>query len=320
MNTPLVSIWTLTYNHAPFIRQCIEGVLMQKTTFPFELLIHDDASTDGTADIIREYEARYPDIIKPIYQTENQFSKGGGIYRKFQLPRSQGKYIAICEGDDYWTDPLKLQKQVDFLETHPDYTICGGMWQVLKEGITEVTENEGLVRDMAKFPNGRTVTLQNYLDPYLLQTLTVCYRKECYNMEKRNQIKSSIDITSYAILLEQGKGFIFPDCFGVYRIHQGGIWQGKTYEQQLCMIVKNYRELVLHFGNKSKSIRKKYFENCIELRFIEMKTRQHLLTDYLNMARFTFSGKINDVISFQIRHFTHKSRIHFINYCRKRFI
>ena len=90
--------------------------MVQKTNFPIEILIHDDASTDGTADIIREYEAQYPDIIKPIYQTENQYSKGINPGFEFLFPRARGKYIALCEGDDYWTDTLKLQKQVEFLE------------------------------------------------------------------------------------------------------------------------------------------------------------------------------------------------------------
>ena len=121
---PLVSICCLTYNHAPYIRDAIEGFLMQKTNFPVEILIHDDASTDGTADIIREYEAQYPDIIKPIYQTENQYSKGIKISQVYQFPRAKGKYIALCEGDDYWIDPYKLQKQVDFLEANPECTLC----------------------------------------------------------------------------------------------------------------------------------------------------------------------------------------------------
>ena len=119
----VVSICCLAYNHEPYIRQCLDGFLMQKTDFPFEVLIHDDASTDRTADIIREYEAKYPDIIKPIYQTENQYSKGISPSRKYQYPRTKGKYIALCEGDDYWTDPNKLQKQVDFLETHEDVSM-----------------------------------------------------------------------------------------------------------------------------------------------------------------------------------------------------
>ena len=92
---------------------------MQKTNFKFELLIHDDASTDGTNKIIEEYEKAYPDVVKPIYQTENQFSQGISIGPKYLYPRAQGKYIAECEGDDYWTDSLKLQKQVDILESDP---------------------------------------------------------------------------------------------------------------------------------------------------------------------------------------------------------
>jgi len=121
MQKPFVSICCLAYNHEPYIRDCLDGFMIQQTNFDFEVLIHDDASTDKTAEIIREYEKKYPDIIKPIYQTENQYSKRVGITRVFQFPRARGKYIAMCEGDDYWTDPLKLQKQVDFLESNPDY-------------------------------------------------------------------------------------------------------------------------------------------------------------------------------------------------------
>lgn len=119
-----VSIICNTYNHEKYIRDALEGFVMQKTTFPFEVLVHDDASTDHTADIIREYEEKYPDIIKPIYQTENQYSKKVGINKTFQKPRVKGKYVAFCEGDDYWIDSLKLQKQYDFMETHEDYSLC----------------------------------------------------------------------------------------------------------------------------------------------------------------------------------------------------
>jgi glycosyltransferase involved in cell wall biosynthesis len=125
MNKPLVSISCITYNHEPYIRECLDGFLMQKCDFDFEVLIHDDASTDGTQEIIKEYQEKYPEIIKPIFQTENQYSKGvRGMNIKFNFPRAQGKYIALCEGDDYWTDSLKLQKQVDVLEKHPEIDIC----------------------------------------------------------------------------------------------------------------------------------------------------------------------------------------------------
>ena len=124
MKQPLVSIVCESYNHEPFLRKCLDGFVMQKTDFPIEILIHDDASTDKSADIIREYEARYPDLFKPIYQTENQYSKGVHIWATIQFPRASGKYIALCEGDDFWTDPLKLQKQVDYMESHPSCSLC----------------------------------------------------------------------------------------------------------------------------------------------------------------------------------------------------
>jgi glycosyltransferase involved in cell wall biosynthesis len=116
---PLVSICCITYNHENYIRDAIEGFLMQKTDFPFEIIIHDDASTDATADIIREYERKHPDVIKPIYQTENQYSKGKHAIL-FTFMAARGKYLALCEGDDYWIDPLKLQKQITEMEKHPE--------------------------------------------------------------------------------------------------------------------------------------------------------------------------------------------------------
>ena len=121
---PLVSIACITYNHSKFIREAIEGFLIQKTTFSFEILIHDDASTDGTDQIIKEYELKYPDLIFPIYQSENQYSKGvRRILATFVFPKCRGKYIAICEGDDYWIDSQKLSKQVIFMRQHPNLSM-----------------------------------------------------------------------------------------------------------------------------------------------------------------------------------------------------
>lgn len=124
---PLVAIRCITYNHEPYIRDALEGFVMQETDFPFVAIVHDDASTDGTANIIREYAEKYPDIIKPIFETENQYSKKDGSLGRIMndaISATGAKYVAMCEGDDYWTDPLKLQKQVDFLESNPDYGMC----------------------------------------------------------------------------------------------------------------------------------------------------------------------------------------------------
>ena len=123
-NNIIVSVFCLAYNHEKFIRQTLDGFVMQKTSFRFEVLVHDDASTDSTADIIREYEKKYPDIIKPVYQTTNQYSRNVGIIKNILYPEAKGKYFAWCEGDDYWTDPLKLQRQAEALDSNPNCSAC----------------------------------------------------------------------------------------------------------------------------------------------------------------------------------------------------
>ena len=137
---PLVSICCITYNQVSYVRDALEGFLKQKTDFPFEVLIHDDASTDGTAEIITEYAQRYPDHIKPILQSVNQYSIGNiGVSGLFNFPRAKGKYIAMCEGDDYWTDEHKLQMQTDYMEEHPDCSLCfhSARIELVQKAVTE---------------------------------------------------------------------------------------------------------------------------------------------------------------------------------------
>lgn len=212
----IVSICCATYNHQKYIRDAIESFLMQKTTFPFEILIHDDASTDGTADIIREYEAKYPDIIKPIYQTENQYSRGINPYLAFVYPRAQGKYIALCEGDDYWIDPLKLQKQVDYLERNPHVSFVATNYFIYDE-ITKGT---------------RKVAISKRIDFYTLlkrknqiPTLTTCIKSEYifdYNREI-NPIEKNWPVGDYSLWLylsQKGKIGVIPDYTATYNKRQ----------------------------------------------------------------------------------------------------
>lgn len=129
-----VTVICLAYNHAKYIRDALEGFVSQQTSFPFEVIVHDDASTDGTDLIIKEFQSRYPEIIKPVFQKENQYSQGVSIAQAFLYPLVHGEYVALCEGDDYWTDPLKLQKQVEALESHPESDICAHRALRLKRG------------------------------------------------------------------------------------------------------------------------------------------------------------------------------------------
>jgi glycosyltransferase involved in cell wall biosynthesis len=120
----VVSVCMLAYNHEPYVRDALEGVLGQQTDFAFEALVHDDASTDRTADVIREYADRYPLVVKPIYQTVNQLSRGVKVSVEFNFPRIAGDFVAICECDDYWTDPRKLAKQVAAMRQRPECGLC----------------------------------------------------------------------------------------------------------------------------------------------------------------------------------------------------
>lgn len=120
----MVTVMCTAYNHEKFLRQCLDGIVNQKTNFRFELLVNDDVSTDSTAEIIREYEENYPDIVRAFYQEKNLYQQGIDVYYSHFFPNAKGKYCAICEGDDYWTDDTKLQRQFDFMEANPDYSAC----------------------------------------------------------------------------------------------------------------------------------------------------------------------------------------------------
>lgn len=122
-NKIMVSVCCITYNQAEYIKDALDSFLMQKTNFKYEVIIHDDASTDGTAEIIKEYADKYPEIIKPIFQTENQYSKGVKRILNFAFKEAKGKYIALCEGDDYWISENKLQLQVEYMEKNPNCTL-----------------------------------------------------------------------------------------------------------------------------------------------------------------------------------------------------
>jgi len=167
---PLVSAAMVTYNHAPYIAQAIEGVLQQKTDFPFELVIGEDCSTDGTKEIVFEYQKKYPNIIRVITSEQNV-----GMHKNADRVRKayRGKYIAFCEGDDYWTDPLKLQKQVDFLEANPDYGMVHSDYDKL------IDKTGRIIKSVHKQNNVRIPT-NNLFEELLINnfigTLTVCVR------------------------------------------------------------------------------------------------------------------------------------------------
>ncbi len=237
---PLVSICCLTYNHEPYIRECLEGFLMQKCEFTFEVLIHDDASTDGTAKIIKEYETKYPEIIKPIYQNENQYSKReGSLSLRYNFPRAKGVYIAMCEGDDYWTDPFKLQKQVSFLEANNQYSVCWHRYQVSQNG--KITG-----RILPEISDDFVITKSNFFDKWYTKTLSVVFRKKALSKIDFSKYNNFKDSTLFYEFLKQGYGLCFKFVGGIYQNNSTGIWSSLSEKLQLRSASLNIEELYRH--------------------------------------------------------------------------
>ena len=224
----IISICCLAYNHENYIRKCLNGFIMQKTNFKYEVLVHDDASTDNTVQIIQEYEKKYPEIIKPIYQRENQYSKGISISREYQYPRALGKYIALCEGDDYWTDELKLQKQVDFLENNPEYSIC--VHQVTchncKTGIdskfTDQFENkEYSIDEIVSGTGGKFATNSIVMLKNIPESMPDCFKAKGFG---------DFQLLIYGVIV--GKCYYIADNMSVYNVQAQGSWSSKIRDNR----------------------------------------------------------------------------------------
>ncbi|MEG9328947.1 glycosyltransferase [Salinimicrobium catena] len=210
-----VSICVITYNHEKYLRDCLEGILMQKVNFNYEILIHDDASTDATQDIIKEYQKKNPHLIFPVFQQKNQYSQGiRGINFRFNFPRAKGKYIALCEGDDYWTDPKKLSQQVTFLENNPEYVLSFHNAEVLKNVKGRKPEKR-LFREYSKCEyNGRDVLLN-----WLIPSASVVFKNIGYqNFPAFTKEFTLGDLSLHLSLSEFGKLGLIPRTMSIYRI------------------------------------------------------------------------------------------------------
>lgn len=264
MNTeeisPILAIQCLTYNHGQYIQQCLEGFVMQKTDFPFIAIVHDDASTDNTPDIIRKYAEKYPHIIKPIYEKENQYSKRDGSIERIMnnaIPDSI-KYVAICEGDDYWTDSNKLQKQVDFLENNPEHTLCFHNAKVIYE--SEELEQQQRLRFNNTFSNieNRDYSGIEIYENWIIPTASVVFKKEILNSDiyktatKRGRFRYG-DIILFLSCCHYGKIRGFKEIMSVYRrLESGMVFQDKVNDHTTALL-QHHSEIPIIFGEKFKS-------------------------------------------------------------------
>jgi glycosyltransferase involved in cell wall biosynthesis len=218
----LCSVACTTFNQANFITDAINGFLSQETTFPVEFIIYDDASNDGTREIIEKYQKLYPKIIKPIFQNENQKSKGIKPSLTYIYPVCQGKYIAKCEGDDYWTDPLKLQKQVDFLETNEDFAVCHHNLLVTYDDPDKKSHfsNPAAQKEVTTIED---LSLGNYIF-----TASCMFRHRLYEFPDWLAKCPIGDYPTHMLNAQFGKIKYFQDVMGVYRVHKDGIWENKS--------------------------------------------------------------------------------------------
>jgi glycosyltransferase involved in cell wall biosynthesis len=246
-NEIVVSVLATAYNQERWIARALESIVMQKTNFPIEILVHDDASTDKTADIIREYEQKYPRLIKPIYQTKNQFSQGH--FPIFLLSeKAKGKYLAICEGDDYWTDPLKLQKQVDLLEAHPECSMAVAKTDVycLKDGQFHYQSTyEGVDKDLVYFDDlfkGFYFHTSTYLIPKINFIAVQKYRDRIFLG----------DTAVRFILIDIGPFVFLRETVSVYQITGEGIWTKLNSYEQAVIHIKLFEDLFNHFKPRYK--------------------------------------------------------------------
>lgn len=266
MNNPLVSICCITYNHAPYIRKALDGFLMQEPPTGvnadeswYEILIHDDASTDGTTDIIREYTVKYPNKIFPLYEIENQYSQGKeNIIDMYNFGRAKGTYIAYCEGDDYWTDSLKLRKQVDFMESHPDYSVCFHTYKNYMVKNDTYLDNTPPTQLLQQY-NGATgidIDMDTYFSGWFTQPLTMLFRVSMYNFNVRNKYKYFRDMHDIYYLLKAGKCHLMNFDGGVHIVHEGGVASMISKEKYYALSLPMDREF--YWNAKDKHTKKQY--------------------------------------------------------------
>lgn len=228
MITPKISVLMLTYNHAPYLKEAIEGVLMQKTDFDFELIICNDCSPDASEQVIQPFVDKHPEIISYFRHKKNI---GFIENQRFAFQKASGKYIAYCEGDDYWTDPFKLQFQYDFLEKNSEFVMTTARNLVLHQDSGKIT-NDG--KDLI-FENKEVVdyTQETFFNERPTQTLTYLIRKDAIDLKWIDVYPNYRDLYYFYHALEFGKGRAFNKIVGVYRLHEGGVYSSLETEKKL---------------------------------------------------------------------------------------
>ncbi|MFI1745808.1 glycosyltransferase [Thalassobellus sediminis] len=281
MNKPLVSVCVQTYQHVNYIKQCLDGILMQQTTFPFEIILGEDESEDGTREICIDYANKYPDKIKLFLRSRKDViyinGNATGRYNFIEnLKASKGKYIALCEGDDYWTDPLKLQKQVGFLEANDDYGIC------FHEAAIEWSQNNSFNSNIKlnsqfawnKMDTSKSIyTIFDVFNGPFMATASVVFRNDIKEFPSWFYKAASGDITLYSLIIGKKTIKFINEVMCVYRRHPGGITRFHRGNSIILNRIETLKYINSHYKsiyiNKIKQSVNDYLEGISKLNFKE---------------------------------------------------
>lgn len=279
MEEVAVSVICITYNHKNYIRRALDGFVSQRTNFKFEVIVHDDASTDGTADIVREYAEKYSDIIKPIFQVENQYSKGKKIIKDFVFPYLKGKYVAFCEGDDYWCDADKLQLQYDAMEKNLDCSVCMHYVKVVDvnngQELTIIPEKKfGLYEGVLTKKIQADITLKSFtqLSSFFMRAN---YYKDYLNCNfKYKRLMPTGDISLFLYFLAEDKMYFIERIMSVYNKWVEGSWSCRVARKSDAFVAHKKREI---------SALESYLEEINPLKCIEEDINYFIMIDKIEV-------------------------------------
>jgi glycosyltransferase involved in cell wall biosynthesis len=270
-----VSVLMITYGHDKYITQAIEGILAQKTSFDFELLIANDCSPDETDKEVKKIIESHSEGNKIKYLSN---SKNIGMQLNFvnAYNNCTGEFIAFCEGDDYWTDPLKLQKQVDFLEENPDYVICYHKVKVLQNGV--------LKEDTITQKAAETTTIKDLAKGNYIHTCSVVFRNNLFDKLPAYFYKSPVgDYFLHMLNARYGKIKFLDESMGVYRLHENSVWSSKTQAKREQIWIGFLKKIRKNFDKEVQEILNDQLKQYIVLR-----NQRRIVYLKKNIKRFLF--------------------------------
>ena len=260
-----VSVLCMVYNHDKYLKKCLESIVQQQTNFEYEILVHDDCSTDQSIQIIKEYSKEYPNIIVPIYEKENQYSKGRKILLDILMPMMRGKYFAICEGDDYWIDSNKLQKQFDFMEKNREFTLC-------VHNAIKVNNNNKKIGKIQPVKKSKELNCKDFImgGGGFVSTNSIFALSDLINNLPDYFKILTLDYTWQIFLSSQGKTYCFEEYMSAYRVGVQNSWTDrmrKNPEKYIKLLIR-MKEMLEKFNalnnNKYDKV-VQYKKNSIDL-------------------------------------------------------